>query len=125
MVIFEKDFVKIRPDWLKNPDTNANLEIDLFNEELNIACEYNGAQHYKFSSLFHKTYDDFLLQQKRDLFKYDIINKKDIMLIIVPYNIKKKNLLDYIIHECKNKRIDIDIYLSKIKYDNLFEKYSK
>ena len=37
--IFRKPFTKIRPDFLKNPETNRNLELDLYNEELKIAVE--------------------------------------------------------------------------------------
>jgi hypothetical protein len=41
------EFPKIRPDWLKNPETGKSLEIDCFNEELEIGFELQGAQHYK------------------------------------------------------------------------------
>ena len=122
-IIFKKDFIKIRPNWLKNTDTNYSMEIDMYNEELNIACEYNGLQHYKFSSLFHKKYEDFLLQQKRDIIKYETINKRGTQLIIIPYNIKKINLLDYIINECNNKNINLDGYLTPDIYKHLHDKY--
>ena len=39
-------FVRVRPDFLKNPSTGSNLELDGFCEELNMAFEYDGEQHF-------------------------------------------------------------------------------
>lgn len=44
--IFNKKFIKVRPDWLKSPKTKLNLELDGYCEELKIAFEYNGPHHY-------------------------------------------------------------------------------
>ena len=49
---FNKPFPKIKPKWLINPQTNYRLELDGFNEELKIAFEYQGMQHYKIVSKF-------------------------------------------------------------------------
>ena len=49
--IFKQDFTKIRPPWLINEEGNR-LEIDMYNEELNLAVEYNGIQHYKYVDFF-------------------------------------------------------------------------
>jgi len=43
----EPPIVNYRPDWLKNPNTNRNLEIDIFFPIAKIAIEYNGIQHYQ------------------------------------------------------------------------------
>ena len=37
----------IRPDWLKNPETGHNLEIDIFIEAFNIGIEYDGAFYHQ------------------------------------------------------------------------------
>lgn len=65
----EYSFVKIRHPKMKNPDTNRALELDLYCEELKLAIEYNGPQHYKFIEFYHKDQDNFLKQQIRDLIK--------------------------------------------------------
>lgn len=36
-----------RPDWLKNPETGCNLELDRFYPNLKIGIEFNGPQHRK------------------------------------------------------------------------------
>ena len=58
-----------RPDWLKYT-TGCNLELDYYCEELKLAFEYNGIQHYKYSSKFHNNnIENFYKQQERDKFK--------------------------------------------------------
>ena len=98
--IFEKllmePFNKMRPIWLEK------LELDGYNEELNIAFEYNGIQHYEYTSVFHNNLNDLELQQLRDFKKYSLCKKKGINLIIIPYQYscqKPKELEDYIINE--------------------------
>jgi len=47
-----KRFECYRPYWL-NYNGN-NLELDLFNPEFGLACEYHGRQHYEYPSRFIK-----------------------------------------------------------------------
>lgn len=35
-------FESVRPDWLRNPLTGRNLELDCYNDTLKLALEYNG-----------------------------------------------------------------------------------
>ena len=41
------EFPNTRPDWLRNPETGCKLELDCYNEELGLAFELQGVQHYK------------------------------------------------------------------------------
>jgi protein-arginine kinase activator protein McsA len=41
------EFPNTRPDWLRNPETGYKLELDCYNEELGLAFELQGGQHYK------------------------------------------------------------------------------
>lgn len=59
-LLFDCEFNKIRPSWLQG------LELDGYNDELKIAFEYDGKQHYKFVKRFHGTIEGLRMQQKRD-----------------------------------------------------------
>src|SRR5579872_1960468 len=93
---YEKPFPKCRPDFLVNPETGYNLELDGYNEELKIAFEYNGIQHYEYPNGFHKTEEEFFDQTRRDGFKKEICKEMGIHLISIPYFIKYEKIMDYI-----------------------------
>lgn len=68
-----------RPYWLNR------LEIDIYIEELKIACEYQGIQH--FFPVKHWGGDNGLKKvKKRDLIKKEILNKMGIKLIYFNYD---------------------------------------
>lgn len=100
--IFNKPFNKARPNILRNPVTSdeynsdINLELDCYNEELKIACEYNGIQHYKFNKMFHKNKDAFMNQKYRDHLKREMCLKNNIKLIEVPYTVKHEDIENFI-----------------------------
>lgn len=101
--IFKKPFTSIRPDWLKYPKTKRNLEIDGFNDTIGkgLGFEYNGSQHYKYSSYFHKEYEDFVSQVERDKFKLNKCKELGIEIISIPYTVKFEKLEHYITEELK------------------------
>ena len=71
---------KIHPKWL------GRLELDGYCEELNIAFEYQGVQHYRYIPFFHrKGEEDFHKQQERDKRKLELTTKKRIRIIYIPY----------------------------------------
>ena len=75
-----------RPHWLDK------LELDGYNENLNIAFEYNGKQHYEFNKRFHNNDpEEFNRQIARDKKKYSICQKRGLNLIIVPYQYDFRN----------------------------------
>lgn len=95
-----REFFTIRPSWLMNPQTKRNMELDCFNEEMALALEYNGRQHYKHTSRFHSEEPSGMkkleLQVYRDELKKSLCDKMGISLIIVPYTISKYNMCSYI-----------------------------
>lgn len=90
------EFKKIRPNWLKNPTTNRNMELDGYNETLKLAFEYNGYQHYIFPNKFHRRREDFLAQKERDLLKLELCNRAGIYLLTIPYNVPLRHLRSFI-----------------------------
>ena len=80
-------FSKERPNWLKNPNSKYCLEIDLYCDELKLAIEYQGIQHYVYTPYFHSCENDFKKQLKRDDIKKELCIKNNVKLIAVPYKI--------------------------------------
>ena len=97
--LFGKQFNKARPDFLRNNITDGqnNLELDCYNEEMKLAVEYNGVQHYKHTPFFHKTKDAFYNQKYRDDMKLRLCAQKGVNLISVPYDVV--DIEKYLIHE--------------------------
>ena len=101
--IFNKPFLKARPDFLRNPVTgnSFNLELDCYDESLKLAVEYNGRQHYDFIPYFHKNNDRFLNQKYRDDMKRRMCKDNDITLIEVPFTVEIKNIEEFIRKELR------------------------
>lgn len=94
--IFNKPFIRVRPNFLKNPKTGHNLEIDCYNDELKIGLEYCGIQHYQYPNFIHRTRKEFEDLVERDRIKDRLCKEHGIHLIRVPYNIPEDQLEGYI-----------------------------
>lgn len=101
---FNKSFPKARPDFLRNPVTgnNFNLEIDCYNDELKLGLEYNGAQHYKYIPYFHRSKEAFQNQAYRDELKRRMCKENGITLLEIPYTVKYDNLPKYIMEKLRD-----------------------
>jgi hypothetical protein len=75
-----------RPDWLKNPETGCNLELDFYNNPLNIGLEFNGKQHY---------FIDLIEQQRRDNIKKQLCKQNNLFLITIPFCVENKKYYIY------------------------------
>ena len=94
--IFNKPFNKSRPSFLNNPVTGMNLELDMYEPSMGIACEYNGVQHYKYTPYFHTSKEAFNNQKYRDELKRRMCRDNGITLIEVPYTVKKGQIYGFI-----------------------------
>ena len=106
--MFGMEFPSVRLNCLKNPETNRNLELDGYNEELGLAFEYSGIQHYQYPNPFHTSEEQFINQVRRDQYKREKFDEMGIYLITIPYNVpvKYEEIKDYIIyHLPQNKAI--------------------
>ena len=59
--------------------------FDFFLPQYNLLIEVDGAQHYKFSKIFHKKRQDFLKAQERDRRKNSYALSHNIPLYRIPY----------------------------------------
>lgn len=62
-----------RPDWLKNPNTGANLELDRYYPGLKIGIEFNGQQHRKKNSEY---------QWQKDKIKRHLCGKHGVIRLV-------------------------------------------
>lgn len=99
--IYRVPFKSCRPNFLKNPQTGRNLELDGYNAELKLAFEHDGEHHYVFPNTFHRTEDDFELQTSRDRYKRKVCQKLGIYLITIPYDVPFKEIRTYISSKLK------------------------
>lgn len=95
--IYGVPFVTVRPNWLANPETGHNLELDCYNDDLKIAVEYNGIQHYEWPNFTPMTYEEFIDQHRRDRYKKETCDRYGVYLITVPYTVSHNDIPSFII----------------------------
>jgi len=82
-------FSSVRPNWLKNPATGRNLELDCYNERMRLAVEIHGKQHYEQVPIMHGHGEEGLRKfhdgQRRDMLKRTLCARRGVRLIEVPY----------------------------------------
>ncbi|AHH02016.1 helicase nuclease [Pithovirus sibericum] len=94
--IYSKPFYRVRPGFLRNPETGRKLEIDCFNKDLRIGVEYNGRQHYVWPNFTGQSKQEFLNQVRRDRFKIETCDRNGVYLITVPYTVSHDQIPLYI-----------------------------
>lgn len=94
--IFGKEFVKIRPSFLTNPETRRRLELDCYNADLRLGVEYNGVQHYVFPNYFHRNREQFDSQQRRDHYKRTLCQQAGVQLLVVPYTVPRSQIESFL-----------------------------
>lgn len=101
--LFNLSFKRSRPNFLKNPETGRNLELDCYNPHIitamgsnGLAFEIDGAQHYGYVPQWHGSEDGFEKQKMRDKLKEVLCIKHGVLLIRIPFSVqdKRKYILD-------------------------------
>ena len=101
--IFGVPFYRACPTWLTH-----NLEIEIYNEELKIAVECYGKQHYKYTPLFHRCERNFHEQVRNDKLKADLCDQHGVSLIVVPPDCKSYLIEEFI----RNRLHELGIKIS-------------
>lgn len=114
--LFGLKFKSVRPDWLKNPATNKNLELDGFNATIKtplgegLAFEYDGKQHAEYNAHFHRDgVDEFKYQVQKDIWKDKVCKDRKVTLIRIPHFIVFSDLERYIKDKLTKLNIDYSL----------------
>ena len=99
--LFQRPFPKIRPSFLRNPHTGRNLELDMYNQDIALALEYDGVFHTRFHPRFHQTVADFEYQKVKDQLKDAMCKQNAITLIRVPHTVPFCGLEKYIVEQLR------------------------
>jgi hypothetical protein len=82
--IYGKPFSSHWGGFLVNPETQAEMELDCYNDELRLAVEYNGTQHYQWPNFTGQSEEDWIKQLRRDKLKRELCDLNGVYLITVP-----------------------------------------
>lgn len=107
--VFERDFPKVRPSFLTYK--GQRLELDGYCEELGLAFEHQGLQHYKAYKFFGGR-KNYLKIKERDYVKKQLCRKNGVTLFEVKdlvNLVKYKNIADYLIELLETERVEFDI----------------
>jgi hypothetical protein len=103
--LFNKEFPKAKPKWLYKKKGDPK-ELDGFNEELGMAFEHHGIQHYEFTKHYHKNKKDFERQLKRDKIMQLRCEEANVLLIEVPEinrYLKIEDIKEFIKSKCQER----------------------
>ncbi len=124
--IFNSPFPKYKSDKLIS-SKNKRLELDGYNEQLGIAFEHDGLQHYGFNIFRVKNFEDgYKNIISNDLDKENICKKLGIKLIKVPAigRLTKIEDLKYVLKH-RFDILNIDIQVPNNIPNNIYDKISK
>lgn len=98
------------------------LELDFYIDELKLAAEVQGEQHYKFIPHFHKNKDGFEKQKIRDTQKSILCRENGVRLVEI-FTEKDADLFISLVKEKENiKQIEIPKGLSVFSKHSKFER---
>lgn len=129
--IFNVSFPKVRPEWLVNPATGRNLELDGFCPYIitpigmGLAFERDGEFHSIKDHPFNynqKGQNTYLDQSYRDNMKTAICMQRKIVLIRIPHTIKMDDIESFIRNKLELYKVNISENLQYLENSKLSKK---
>lgn len=114
--IFEEEFPKVRPKWLKNNRGNQ-MEIDGYSEKLRFGFEYHGAQHFNTNTAYIKSREKLKERMEDDKTKEKLCSDNRVFLFVITYKTEYKDFLKEIAKQAKQFGIDVSKYNFNKKVD--------
>lgn len=102
------EFPLIKPDWLRS-EKGFKMELDGFNEQLNLAFEYHGEQHYREIPYFTDEKKTFEQRVRYDKLKEETCKKNNVKLIVIPYTVSVSKLPAFIYKEIKKLMPNLEL----------------
>jgi hypothetical protein len=123
--LFDKKFPKSYPKWLVNEEGNQ-LELDGYNDEMKLAFEHQGKQHYEEINFYKMTKKSLDKIKNHDLIKRKLCIANDVSLIEIPEifsDLKVKDIRFYIADQLKKENIVLpkNFFKCKINLRNAYE----
>ncbi len=87
----------------------------MFNADLGCAIEYMGKQHYEDIPHFHRGENSFAKLQAYDQAKADILAKRGIKLLHIPYTVKKEEFYHVIAAWLTGQAVCVDLVQNPYK----------
>jgi hypothetical protein len=75
-----RQILNFRPDWLRNPETGRNLELDIYLPDIQAAIEVQGVQHGRPIKGLQRDFAAFEKQQRHDRYKREVCLQHGITL---------------------------------------------
>lgn len=131
--IFNKPFKKTRPIWLKT-EKGHRLELDGYNNQLRIAFEHHGNQHFVFNKFFYKDNSFFKKRVAYDKLKRRLCKHNKVKLFEISqisFSTNFKDLEEQIAREAKRLKVklphsaQLNVPLEKIYYGHKNELFDE
>lgn len=103
--LFDAPFPPARPKWLRGRNKKSLLELDGYNEQLQIAFEYQGPQHYMIIPPCVKTNDELAVLKRRDAKKRIMCYRRGVTLIVIPYY--KRDIESFIVKTLRKRGVTV------------------
>lgn len=107
--------------FIKNRSILNGYELDGYNENLNLAFEYHGKQHFEHVEFFYSRGGmDINGRIERDRLKEIHCAELDIELLVIPYTIDPNDHVQFIAKELTKKGFQFKVNPSEITFDNYY-----